>query len=47
MSRGSCDSQFKEGVCDLKHQDVWVPMVVNDEHALDRAPHAVVLIVVL
>lgn len=39
--------QLEEGVGDLQHEDVRVPVVVHDEDALDGAPHAKVLVVVL
>lgn len=45
--KGIKNSQFEERVGDLKHQDMRVTMVVHDEDALDRPPHAEVLIVIL
>jgi len=39
--------QLEECVGNLKHEDVRMTMVVNDEDALDCAAHAKVLIVVL
>lgn len=39
--------QLEECVGNLKHEDVRMTMVVNDEDALDCAAHAKVFIVVL
>jgi len=39
--------KLEECVGNLKHEDVRMTMVVNDEDALDRAAHAKVFIVVL
>jgi hypothetical protein len=39
--------ELEERVRDLEHEDVRVPVVVDDEDALDGAPHAKVLVVVL
>ena len=39
--------QLEESVGNLKHEDVRVTMVMNDEDALDCATHAEVFIVVL
>lgn len=39
--------QFEESVGNLKHKNVGVSVVVDDEDAFDRAAHAIVLVVVL
>lgn len=39
--------QLEECVGNLKHKDVRMTMVMNDEDALDSAAHTKVLIVVL
>jgi len=39
--------QLEECVGDLKHEDMRMTMVMNNEDALDCAAHAKVLIVVL
>ena len=39
--------QFKKGVCDLKHENMWMTVIVDDENALDGATHTKVLIIVL
>jgi hypothetical protein len=41
------DVQFEEGVGDLEHEDVGVPLVVHDEDALGPPSHSKVLIVIL
>jgi hypothetical protein len=40
-------AQLEERVRDLEHEDVRVPVVVDDEDALDGAPRAPVFVVVL
>lgn len=44
---GDGDLQFKEGIGDLKHENVGVTVVMNDEDAFYRSSHAVVFIIVL
>lgn len=39
--------QLKEGIGYLKHQDVWVVVLVADENALAGAAHAVLVVVLL
>ena len=41
------DLQLEERVGDLKHQDVWVPVVVHDKNAFDSPSHSKVFIVIL
>ena len=43
----SHDVQLKEGVCDLKHENVWVVMFVTHKNALARSPHSMLLIMLL
>ena len=40
-------SQFEKGIGDLKHEDMRMAMVVNDEDAFNSAAHAIILVVVL
>jgi hypothetical protein len=39
--------QLEECVGNLKHEDVRMTMIMNDEDALDCAAHAEVLVVIL
>lgn len=39
--------ELEEGVCDLKHQDVGVVVLVADEDALAGASHAMLVVVLL
>lgn len=39
--------QLEEGVGDLKHEDVRMPVLVHYEDSFDRSPHAEILVVVL
>jgi hypothetical protein len=40
------DGQFEEGIGDLEHKDVRVPVVVDHKDTFDGPPHAKVLIIV-
>lgn len=44
---GDSDSQFKESIGDLEHENVGMTVVMNDEDAFYRSSHAVVFIIVL
>jgi hypothetical protein len=39
--------QFKEGVGDLEHQNVWMTVVMDNQHAFYGAAHAIIFIVIL
>ena len=39
--------QLEEGICDLKHEDVWVVVFVADEDPLAGATHAMSVIMLL
>lgn len=43
----AADLQFKEGVCNLKHQNVWMSVVMDNKYAFYCAAHAIVFIVIL
>lgn len=47
ITKGIRDSQFEEGIGDLKHQDMGVAMIVDDKDTLDCAAHTKVFIVIL
>ena len=37
--------QLEESIRDLQHQDMWVVMLVADQHAFAGPPHAMLLVV--
>ena len=39
--------QLEEGICNLQHQNVRMVVLMADQHALARAPHAVLRVVFL
>jgi len=39
--------QFKEGIGDLKHENVWVVVLMAYQNALASSPHPMVLIMFL
>jgi hypothetical protein len=41
------DSQFEEGVGDLQHENVGMPVIMHHQDAFYSPPHAEVFIVVL
>jgi hypothetical protein len=47
VSGKDANAQLEERIGDLQHQYMRMPMIVDNEDALNRPPHAPVLIVVL
>ena len=47
LAMSSTHSQFEESIGNLQHQDVGVVVLVADQDAFARPPHAMLLVVFL